>query len=351
MKRLKRLVGKIDGWQRHSRVGGPAYGVIRKFSDDQANLLVVSLGWYGFLAIYPLLLVVVTVLGFIGVSSLGHGLVTTLHQFPVIGSEFNPGAGGANLHGSVPALVIGVAGLIYGAQGVTQNAEQAMSEVWNIPQFKRPGFGLRLARSLLALMIIGGAFVINAFVGSVAAGYGHGFGLRAAIIVGLLVINVGLYLAAFRVLTAKEVESRALIPGAILGGIGFTLLITVGAGLVQHQLRHSTATYGAFASVIGVVTFLLLLAKLSIYSAELNPVLSRRLWPRALPTCQPTEADNQVLHDLAHHQRRRPDQRIGVGFDPHSPQEAEIDAEHADDNAQQPEISQGDEIDPRGGHE
>jgi hypothetical protein len=60
---LKRLVPKIDGWQRQSRVAGPAYGVVKKFSDDQASLLVVGLGWYGFLAIYPLMLVVVTVLG------------------------------------------------------------------------------------------------------------------------------------------------------------------------------------------------------------------------------------------------------------------------------------------------
>src|SRR5579859_5550475 len=156
---VKRLVQKVDGWQRRNRLAGPAYAVVRKFSDDQANLLAVSLGWYGFLAIYPLLLVVVTMLGFIGVSSLGTGIVKTLHQFPVIGSDFNPGQGGTNLHGSVLGLVIGVVGLLYGAQGVTQNAEQAMSEVWNIPHVKRPGFGPRLARSLLGLVIIGGAFV------------------------------------------------------------------------------------------------------------------------------------------------------------------------------------------------
>jgi uncharacterized BrkB/YihY/UPF0761 family membrane protein len=296
----KRLVRKIDGWQRHNRVAGPAYAVVKKFSDDQANLLVVSLGWYGFLAIYPLMLVVVTVLGFIGVSSLGSGVVKTLHQFPVIGSNINPGAGGTNLHGSVPALIVGLVGLVYGAQGVTQNAQQAMSEVWNIPRVKRPGFLVRLARSLLGLLIIGGAFVVNALVGSIAAGYGQSYVLRVLIIAALLIINVGLYLAAFRVLTPDEIGTKSLAPGAILGGVGFTLLITVGAGLVQHQLRHSTATYGAFASVIGVVTFLLLLAKLSVYAAELNPVLARRLWPRALPTCEPSDADNRVLRDLVH---------------------------------------------------
>ena len=225
-----------------------------------------------------------------------------------------------------------------GAQGVTQNAQQAMSEVWNIPSFKRPGFAVRLGRSLLGLSIIGGAFAINAFVASIAAGYGQSYVLRVLIIAALLIINVGLYFASFRVLTPEEIETKALAPGAVLGGVGFTLLITVGAGLVQHQLRHSTATYGAFASVIGVVAFLLLLAKLSIYAAELNPVLARSLWPRALPTCEPTDADNQVLHDLAHQQRRRPDQRVGVGFDPNSPEQAAVDARQADDDAKHPEV-------------
>jgi hypothetical protein len=98
--------------------------------------------------------------------------------------------------------------------------------------------------------------------------------------------------------------------------VGFTVLITVGAGLVQHQLRNSGATYGAFATAIGLVTFLLLLSKLTLYAAELNPVLARRLWPRALPTCPPTEADDEHLQALVHEQQRRPDERIGVRFDP-----------------------------------
>ena len=81
------------------------------------NQLVVGLGWYGFVAIYPLLLVVITVFGFIGAASLGHGLVSTLHQFPVVGSQFNPSHGSDSLHGSVFGLVIGLLGLIYGAAG------------------------------------------------------------------------------------------------------------------------------------------------------------------------------------------------------------------------------------------
>ncbi len=312
---VKRMLLAIDRWQRRHRMAATAFAVVKKFGDDQANLYVVGLGWYGFTAIYPLLLVVVTIFGFLG-SSLGNGIVATLHQFPVIGADFNAGRGGSNLHGSVAGLVIGVAGLIYGAQGVTQTAQQTMAQVWNVPQVKRAGFLTRLIRSLAGLLIIGFAFLVNAFVGAIAAGHGQGLLLRVLLTVGLLVLNVGLYYASFWILTPPAVTDRRFLPGAILGAVGFTALTTVGTGLVQHQLRHTSATYGAFASVIGVVTYLLLLAKLTVYAAELNPVLARHLWPRALPMAPPTEADERVLSALVAQQRQWPEERIEVDFEP-----------------------------------
>ena len=140
---------------------------------------------------------------------------------------------------------------------------------------------------------------------------------------------VTLYLASFRLLLAERAATgtRSLLPGAVAGALFFTALITVGTGLVEHQLRHQSATYGAFASVIGVVAFLLLLAKLTLYSAELNVVLARRLYPRALPLADPLPADIQVLAALTHEERRRPDERIGVGFEPGAIQEVRDDAE------------------------
>ena len=311
---LRRLLAALDGWQRRHRAAGVTWAVVKKFSDDQANLLVVALGWYGFTAIYPLLLVVVTIFGFIGARSLGAGIIDTLHQFPVIGSQFV--AGRSTLHGSVAGLVLGLVGLAYGAQGVTQTAEQMMFRVWNLPQFARPGFLPRLGHSFAALTTIGLTFVANAFLAPFAGGHHHSLGFRVVVIAGMVVVNVAGYLATFRILTAREsgVTLRQLVPGSVTGAIGFTALITVGAGLVQHQLQHSSATYGAFAAVIGLVTFLLLLAKISVYAAELNPVLARALFPRSLPTGDPTRAYDQVAHDLTQEERRRPDQRVGVGF-------------------------------------
>lgn len=326
VKKLQDLVARIDRWQRQSRFAAPAYAVIKKFGDDGVNQFVVGLGWYGFVAIYPLLLVVITVLGFIGVSSLGHGLVATLHQFPVVGDQFNPAHGSNDLHGSVLGLIIGLLGLTYGAQGVTQTAQQAMARVWNVPQLDLPGFLPRLARSLVGLAIIGSSFVVNAAAATFATGAGQNYAVRVPVLLAMVLINTALFLAAFRALTPGTIATRPLLPGAIVGSLGFTVLMTVGSGLIQHQVRNSSATYGQFGIVIGLVGFLFLLAKISLYGAELNPVLARHLWPRGILSSDPSDADDQVLHDIAHQGRRRSDQTIGVGFGEDSAGEAAADA-------------------------
>jgi uncharacterized BrkB/YihY/UPF0761 family membrane protein len=324
----------LDGWQRRTRLAGVPYGTVKKFSDDNANLLVVSLAWYGFTAIFPLLLVVVTLFGFIGQRSIGSGIIRTLHEFPVVGSSFNP-ASRSVLPGSALGLVIGLIGLVYGAQGVTQTAQQAMATVWNVPQTQRGGFLPRLGRSLAGLLTIGGAFVLNAFLTGYATSGASGYLIRIPLLIGLLLVNIGLYFASFAVLTAKTVPLRCLLPGAVLGAVAFTALITIGTGLVTHQLRDASATYGAFGSVIGIVAFLLLLAKISMYAAELNPVLARSLYPRALPLGgEPTAADRRVLAGIVHAEQRIDDQAIGAGFGADAARQAAADASRQADHPQ-----------------
>ncbi len=326
MRSVDRVAGRLDRQQRAHAPLAVGFGLVKKFGDDKLNQYVVGLGWYGFVAIYPLLLVAVTVLSLIGAASLGHSLVTTLHEFPVVGAQFNPAHRGGAERGSTLGLVIGLIGLLYGAQGVTQTAQGAMVQVWNIPELEVPGFLPRLARSLTALAVIGATFVGNAALATLATGSGLGSAARVALVTGMAVVNVGLYLAAFRALTPSAIATGALLPGAGVAATGFTLLITVGSGLVQHQLRNSSATYGQFGVVIGLVAFLFLLAKISLYGAELNPVLARHLWPRGLRPAEPTEADDRVLRDLAHQNLRRRDQRISVGFGDEAQREVELDA-------------------------
>jgi len=280
---LRRAIAAIDSWQSRRPLVGCACAVVRKSGDDDAGILAVALAWYGFTAIYPLLLAVTTVLGYIGVGSLGKTIVDTLHQFPVIGTDFTPGRGGSDLHGNAIGLAIGVAGLVYGAQGVTQTAQTTMARIWGAPRDRRPGFGARLLRSVAGLSTIGVTFLANAALAFVVTGNGRHVATRIVLVVAMLALDVGGYLVAFLVLTPPSTATlRQQLPGAMLAGVGFTLLTTLGSGLMEHQLRNASNTYGAFASVIGVVGYLLLLAELTVYASELNVVLARRLWPRSL---------------------------------------------------------------------
>ena len=331
MKPLDHTLAVVDRAQRSHRAAALAYGVAKKFGDDSLNQFVIGLGWYGFVCIYPLLLVVITIFGYIGVASLGHHLVSTLHQFPVVGQEFNPESRSNNLHGSAVGLVIGLIGMLYGAQGVTQTAQQAMMRVWNIPQLDAPGFASRLSRSLTGLLTIGGAFVLQCC-------HGHP---SHKLWVGLSGTYSGIARHAggeWRLISPRippphassplPLRTYSLVPS--LPAPGSRSLITLGAGLVQHQVKHSSEVYGQFGIVIGLVGFLFLLAKISLYSAELNPVLARRLWPRAVQNSNPTVADNQVLHDIVHESLRRRDQRVGVGFGDHAADEARRDVVRTD---------------------
>jgi len=134
------------------------------------------------------------------------------------------------------------------------------------------------------------------------------------VLLGMLALNSLGFFASFRTLTPREAPTRALLPGAVFAAVGFTVLITVGSGLVAHQLRHSSSTYGQFGAVIGLVGFLLLLARITLYGAELNPVLARSLWPRSLVSDDPTAADDRVLRDLTKQTQRRIGQKIKVHF-------------------------------------
>ena len=300
--------------------------MVKKFGDDRGGALAAELTYYGFLSIFP-------------PADPHHGprlhrepgrvsksvLGSTLSQFPVIGEQIGKNVSHP-LSGSGLGLVLGLLILIYGVLGSTQASQHAMAQVWNVPAVARPGFLPRLIRGLLffvALAVGVGASMLLSGLVTVA---GQSMVTRVGGFVGVVVINIGLYAAAFRVLTPAPVSTRTLAPGAVVGGVGYSILLSIGTALVQHQLQHSQAVYGQFALVLGLMAWLALVAQLSLYAAEVNVVLARRLWPRSLgaPT---TDADKQVLRDLAHQEERTAEERVAVGFDPDRVGEATRDAQ------------------------
>jgi uncharacterized BrkB/YihY/UPF0761 family membrane protein len=313
---VERVLRGVDGLQQRHRAPAFVVAVVKKFGDDRGTMLAVLVAYYAFMALFPLLLLMTTVLGFIGQDRLeGTLLATTLEQFPVLGQQIGSSAPHP-LTGSALGIAVGALGLLYGSLGISQAAQHAMAEVWNVRGAVRPGYLQRLGRSFLFLGLLAVAVALTAGVGAVATMSGRQTDTRVLTLTLLGALNVGLYLAAFRVLTPKWVKLRLLVPGAIGGGLVYTALGAVGTALVQHQLRHAQAVYGQFAFVLGLIFWLLLIAQVTIYAAEVNVVLARRLWPRSILQPPLTRADRRVLAALAHAQQRRPEEVVGVGFDP-----------------------------------
>jgi YihY family inner membrane protein len=308
------LVRRLDRWQQSHPPTAFVFGVIKKFGDDRGGVLVALFAYYAFVALFPLLLLLVTVLAFFvnrNPDVAQSVLDSALRDFPIIGEQI-----GSNIHSlkaSGLGLFIGIAGLLWGGLGLAQQGQYSMAQVWNIPGVERPGFVPRLLRSVGLLAVLGGGVAAS----SILTGLASSSGLLGATIsfVGSLLVNVAIFGLGFRVLTPTSVPTRDLRVGAVLAGVGWTALQTGGGLLVAHQLRNSSEVYGLFSVVLGLLSFLALAGTIIIYSAEVNVVKARHLWPRSLVQPPLTPGDRQVLADIAQQEERRPEQRVDVAFD------------------------------------
>jgi YihY family inner membrane protein len=200
-------------------------------------------------------------------------------------------------------------------------AGNAMDELWAVPKRERPKFLRALVRALSMLIVLGGGIVITTVLSGLGAGGSGSFlPLRVIGLVAAAVVNVGVFLLAFRVLTVRDVPLRDLLPGAVVAGVGWLLLQAVGGYYVTHQLKGASQTYGMFAVVIGLLSWMYLLAQLTLIAAEINVVRVNRLWPRGLANSM-TSADKRAFTSYAEVEERRPDVDVQVGFE-HREQDA-----------------------------
>ena len=316
MNRIERLLRWVDSFQqRHSVLGFP-FGVIKKYGDDQGGKKAALLAHYGFLSLFPLLLVFLTVLGYALAKDpqLQQGVIDTLaRQFPVLGPQVEDSI--STIQGSGIALVVGILGTLWGGLGITQSFQDAMNDIWNVPRRQRPNFWLRLARGLAALLLVAGEVVAATVLAQLGIA-GPGLLGRLDLLAGSLLLNLLLLVAMFRLLTGTRLRWRWLLPGAAVGALGWSVLQTVGVQLVNSQLERANLLYGVFAGVLVLLGWLYLSTQLVVYAAEVNVVLARRLWPRSLLQPPLTEPDRRVLTALARTEERRPEQRVEVTFLP-----------------------------------
>jgi YihY family inner membrane protein len=322
MNPVEGTIRRIDATQRRFTPTAFLFGVVKKYGDDNGGVLVSNLAYSAFISLFPLLLILVTILGLIASvdPSFRESAVknAVANQIPLLGQTLTNNVSALHRSSTI-GLIVGLLVLIYGVTGLAQAGLFTMAQVWNLPGPARPGYVQRLGRSLLFLGLLGaGVIVTTGLAGLSTYLQGRGFWVKLLIDVVTAAFGAGMYLGAFRALTAKGVPTRSLLPGAITGGILWTVLQVLGAWLVHHFL-HSNSVYGVFATVLGLLAWIYLAVEITVYSAEINVVLARRLWPRAMVQPPLTEADRASMALQALQNQRRPEQHIEVTFDDRPP--------------------------------
>jgi membrane protein len=316
MNAAKKMVRVVDRFQQRQPWLAFPVAVWKKFGDDQAGNLAALVAYYAFVSIFPLLLILVTVLDIVlrdNPALKGKLIDSALADYPVIGDQIKSNLGSLNETGV--ALVVGVVLILFGVRGVANAMQNALNSVWEVPKTDRPGFPWSWLRSFGLVAVVGIGEITTSVLAGVIGGAGHvlaDFAVKIAATAVSLVLNIGMFWLAFRLATAKAVTWRDLMLGAIIGGCVWQILQLVGGYFIAHQLRHSSSLYGTFGIVLGLIAWLYLQAEATLYAAEVNVVHVRKLWPRSLAPPPHTEEDVQAYRLYAEVEARDKKEAINI---------------------------------------
>jgi membrane protein len=320
MKAIDSTVERVDRLQqRHGWTAFPI-AVFKKFGDDRAGNLAALIAYYGFFSLFPLLLVLVSVLGLVlrGNPSLRASIVdSALAQFPIIGNQLRSNVKGLTGGGAGVALGVGTVTALWAGLGVTQATQHAMNDVWDVPIKERPNFLQSRLRGMIMLLVLGSMTLGSTLLAGLGTGTGElGVLLRVVGFAGSLLLNLAVFLIAFRVLTDRDLSWWDVFPGAAFSAMAWAILQAVGGWYVTHTLKHATEVYGLFAVVLGLLTWIYLGAQIMLLGAEINVVRGKRLWPRSLKQPPYTQADKRTLVRKAGVEERVPPESVDVDFQP-----------------------------------
>lgn len=312
---LQKLLRKADSWQRAHGVVGFPHAVIKKYGDDEAGYQAALLTYYGFLSLFPLLLVLTTVL-----SSLASGhphlrntiISSTTQYFPALGDQLSAHIG--SLHKTGIALAVGIVFTLYGARGVADAFRYGVNHIWRIPRVMRDGFPVSVARSL-GIIIVGGLGFVGA---AIIAGYplhaGSGWGFQALSVAIDLVILFWVFLVLIKLSLPVHIGFREVEAGAAAAAIGLVALQKAGVFLLTRQMQHLSTLYSNFALVLGLLFWIYLQAQVLFYALEITSVRANRLWPRSLTGDRLTEADKRAYTHQARKEKQVEQESVDASF-------------------------------------
>ena len=317
---VNRVIAWADGVQRRHGVLGFPYAVIKKYGDDDGGREAALITYYGFLSVFPLLLLGVAVLSRVLAADpqLRVRLISAIVP-PVLQSTVDHAV--TTLPTSTVPFIAGLIGLLFSGTGVVFSVSQTLNNVAAVPRRARFGFFPRYLRvfAMLAVLLLG-AGAVGALTVTVTAIPDLAGAERVVAALGSALVIFAVLLLGARLLLARPTPFGAIWPGAALGAVAVALVVSLGPILLGRLVSRAGPVYGSFATVAGMFALLYLVSQALVYSAEVAAVRYARLWPRALDVNRPTPADARAMALLAREQERI--QAAQVDFhlaSPHAP--------------------------------
>jgi len=305
-----RIIAWADRLQRQHGMLGFPYAVVKKYGDDEGGRHAALITYYGFLSIFPLLLLGVAVLSRVLAD---HPDLRRRLIDEIVPKALQPTVEHslATLPTSTVPFVVGLVSLLLAGTGVVFSAYQTLNHVAAVRHRRRLSYFVRYVRvfAVLATVMLG-ALAVGTLTVVATALPGQTGVERAAAVLGSALVVFGVLLLGAKLLLARPAPVRVLWPGAVLGAAAVTVVLNLGAPLLARLVTKAGPVYGSFATVAGIFALLYLIGQTLVYAAEVAAVRYARLWPRALDLNHPTAADARALTLLAREQERIPAARV-----------------------------------------
>jgi membrane protein len=317
----------VDRYQRtHAWIGFPI-AVIYKMFDDRALYLAALVTYYAFVSLFPLLLLFISITGFV-LQGDPHGRQVVINsafsRFPGIAKELENNIKG--FRGSGAGLAVGVGGVLYGGLGAMQAAQMAFNTIYAVPRNSQPNPLRSRTRSFALLLLLGTGVLVSTGISALFATHNTvtsrlGVGVSIISYLVTLLLNVALFTGAVQLLTARDLKVGDVITGGAIAGVLWQVLQSLGSRYVAHEVSHGNAFYGVFGVVLATIAWIYLEALALMVAAEISVVIHHQLWPRALLTpftdnVELTAADMRAYSMYAAAQRFKGFQKIESRFEP-----------------------------------
>jgi membrane protein len=225
-----------------------------------------------FVSLFPLLLVIIAIVGFVSSarSDFALQLIDDLGLRGTAAQTMRDALSTAE--GSRKAAsVVGLVGLLWSGLGVAGSVQTALNAAWQVQ-----GRGL-LDKAVALKWLVGAGllFLSTAALGPVLR-WAPGPAKPPTILLGVALTTV-LFVWTYLALGNSHVGWRAHLPGALLVAVGFEALKAIGSIYVPRVVASSSALYGSLGVVFAVLAWLLVYGRLIVYGAVLNVVRYERV--------------------------------------------------------------------------